>query len=203
MAKSGDMLEHPVTGERIVWRKVARDTSGEHLEADLYVAPTGFVAAQHVHPGQEERFEVLAGKLRLRVDGTERVLEAGASHVVERGRPHVWWCAGDEELHVRVELRPALRTEMFFETFFGLARDGKTNRKGLPNLLQMAVVMREYDDEIRLARPPYLIQKALFTPLAIIGQLLRYRGWYPIYSAAPLARGPRPASKSEKQRSLG
>ena len=26
MARSGDVLEHPVTRERFVWRKVARDT---------------------------------------------------------------------------------------------------------------------------------------------------------------------------------
>ena len=69
MAKSGDVLEHPVTGERLVWRKVARDTGGQLLQADLYVAPGGFVAAEHVHPMQEERFEVLAGVLRLLIDG--------------------------------------------------------------------------------------------------------------------------------------
>jgi len=35
MARSGDVVENPVTRERIVWRKVARDTGGELLQADL------------------------------------------------------------------------------------------------------------------------------------------------------------------------
>lgn len=72
--------------------------------------------------------------------------------------------AGDEVVHLVAEFRPALRTEMFFETFFGLATDGKTNRKGLPNPLRLAVLAREYQDELHLARPPLRVQRALFGP---------------------------------------
>lgn len=189
MARSGDVLEHPVTRERFVWRKVAKDTRGELLQADLYVAPGGFVSAAHVHPKQEERFEVLSGLLQLRLDGKEKTLRAGEVGVVPAGRPHSWWNGGEEELHTLVEFRPALRTEMFFETFFGLAKDVKTNRKGLPNPVRMAVGLREYADEIQLARPPYVVQRALFGPLAMIGRLIGYRGWYPRYSAEPLTKG--------------
>jgi hypothetical protein len=77
---------------------------------------------------------------------------------------------------------------MFFETFFGLAKDGKTNSKGLPNLLSMAVILREYRDEVQLARPPAFLQAAVFAPLALLGRGLGYRGWYPKYSAEPLPR---------------
>ena len=84
MARSGDVLEHPVTREQVVWRKVVRDTKGELLQFDLYVGPRGFVAAEHVHVRQEERFEVLAGALRLRVDGKERTVRAGEGAAVER-----------------------------------------------------------------------------------------------------------------------
>jgi quercetin dioxygenase-like cupin family protein len=195
MARSGDVLEHPVTGERILWRKVARDTNGELLQGDLYVEPRGFVAAEHIHPRQEERFQILAGTVRLRVEEEERTLQTGDDAVVPAGRPHVWWNGGDEEAHALVDLRPALRTEMFFETFFGLAREGKTNRKGLPGLLQMAVLLRDYKDEIRLARPPYVLQTALFRPLALLARLAGYRGWDPRYSAEPLTTGLRPGGE--------
>lgn len=190
MARSGDVLQHPVTGERVVWRKVAADTKGELLQADLFAAPGAFVAAEHVHPNQEERFEVLAGTLRLRIDGEERTLRAGEMAVVPPGRPHVWWNAGEDEVHLLAEFRPALRTETFFETFFGLATDGRTNRKGLPNPLQLAVLVREYEGELRLARPSVPIQRALFAPLAVVGRLLGYRGSYPRYSPGPPTKGP-------------
>lgn len=185
MAKSGDVLEHPVTGERVIWRKVAADTHGQLLQGDLFARPGGYVAAAHVHPNQEERFEVLSGTLKLRIEGEERLLSPGDVAVIPAGQSHVWWNAGEEDVHVLGEFRPALRTEVFFETFFGLATDGKTNRKGLPNLIHLAVLMREYEDELHLASPPLRAQKALFAPLASLGRLLGYRGWYPKYSIDP------------------
>jgi quercetin dioxygenase-like cupin family protein len=183
MARPGDVLEHPVTGERIIWRKVSADTQGALLAGDLFAKPGGFVAAAHVHPNQEERFEVLSGSLTLRLDGQERMLRQGDVAVIPQGRPHQWWNSGEEEAHLLGEFRPALRTEIFFETFFGLGRDGKTNRKGLPNPLQLAVLMQEYESEIRLARPSARIQKVIAAPFASAGRVLGYRAWYPRYSA--------------------
>jgi quercetin dioxygenase-like cupin family protein len=192
MAKSGDELEHPVTGERMVWRHVARDTNGELVAFDLFAEPGGHPAAAHVHPNQQERFGVLVGSIRLRVDGEETTLGAGEWAEVPVGRPHTWWNASQEDAHVLVEVAPALRTEMFFETFFGLAKDGKTNSKGLPSLLSMAVILREYRDELRLARPPAVVQSAVFGPLAVLGRRLGHRGWYPEYTAEPIQRAPKP-----------
>lgn len=186
MGKAGDVLEHPVTGEKIVFRKTARDTSGALLQADLYLQPGAFVAAEHIHPLQEERFQVIAGTLRGRVAGKELASGPGETVVVPKGTPHVWWNSGDDELHVLVEVRPALRFETFFETFFGLAQDGKVNPKtGLPNPFQMALVMRTYRNELVLARPPQLVQTLLFGALAPIGRLLGYKGEYPYPSSAP------------------
>lgn len=186
MARSGDVLRHPVTREKVIWRQVAADTDGGLLQGDLFAEPGAAVAAAHVHPKQEERFEVLAGTLKLRIDGKERVLSVGDTAVIPAGHAHTWWNDGEDDVHVLGEFRPALRTEVFFETFFGLGRDGKTNEKGLPDPMQLAVLMREYADELRLASPPAIVQRILFTPLAAIGRARGYRGWYPDYSTDPL-----------------
>ncbi len=180
MVKSGDVLEHPVTREKIVFRKTARDTNGALFQADVYFQPGAFVAAEHIHPLQEERFEVISGTLRGRVAGKELSGNPGEKFVVPAGTPHAWWNSGDDELHFVAEVRPALRTDTFFETFFGLAQDGKVSPKtGLPNLLQLAVMMHAYRNEIILARPPRLMQALLFGLLASIGRLLGYKAEYP------------------------
>jgi hypothetical protein len=62
-------------------------------------------------------------------------------------------------------------------------RDGKTDEKGFPNLLQGAVMLKEYEDEYRLARPPLPVQKMLLAVLAPVGRLLGYRARYPHYSS--------------------
>ena len=100
--------------------------------------------------------------------------------------PHDWWNAGPEEALVRVEIRPAARFEAMILNAFGLGQDGKVNRKGMPNLLQLAVFAREFDDVIRFTRPPRVVQRVLFAVLAPVARLLGYRGSYPEY----LARGP-------------
>ncbi|MEO6088476.1 MAG: cupin domain-containing protein [Umezawaea sp.] len=179
MASTGDVLEHPVTGERLVWRLLAADTGGELLQADLYARPGGAVAAEHVHPHQQERFEVVSGTLRIRIDGREQTLTTGSVAVVPPGSRHVWWNAGEDEVHVIGDLRPALRSELFFQTFFGLAAEGKVNKLGLPNLLQLAVLMHDFAPEIVLARPPVAVQRPLFAILALLGKAFGYRSTYP------------------------
>jgi hypothetical protein len=84
---------------------------------------------------------------------------------------------------VRVTLRPALDTETFFETLFGLARDGKTNKQGIPDLPQIAVAYRDLGDSCpRLTRPPRLVQDAVFALVAPVGRMLGKRGVYARYS---------------------
>ena len=116
----------------------------------------------------------------MRVNGQESILEAGAEVIVPPNTPHAMWNACEDVLHQVIELRPALRSETFFETIVGLERDGKLPEKGMPNLLQMSLVLRAYDNP--LAAPPQLIQGVLFSILAALGRLLGYRSWYPRYS---------------------
>ena len=43
--------------------KTARDTGGELFQMELTMQPGGFVAGEHIHPLQDERFEVISGSL--------------------------------------------------------------------------------------------------------------------------------------------
>lgn len=174
MALAGKVLENPVSGQRIVFRKTAGETGGDLLEVEaVYTKPTPSRPPLHYHPRQSERFEVLSGTLEVLVDGKRRALAEGEVLTVPPGTPHAMW---SEESGTRVtwQTRPAMKTEAFFETLWGLARDGETNAKGAPNLLRMAVIAREFADEFRLASPPWPVQRALFAALAPAGRLLGY-----------------------------
>jgi hypothetical protein len=57
-------------------------------------------------------------------------------------------------------------------TLFGLARDGKTNDKGLPDPLQLAVSASAYRDVIVFTSPPPPVQRAMFALLAPLGRAL-------------------------------
>jgi quercetin dioxygenase-like cupin family protein len=180
MARAGASVENPVTGERIVFVQTAETTNGELLQLDVFLRPHGFVATEHIHPRQEERFTVMAGTATFSINGNRQTLASGTTITVPAGTPHLWWNGGDDQLHVRAEFRLALNTERFFETFFGLGRDGQTNAQGMPRFLQLAVLVPEYD--LYLAQPPLVLQKLLFGALAPIGRLCGYKAWYPKYS---------------------
>jgi quercetin dioxygenase-like cupin family protein len=189
MAKAGDTIDNPVTGERIVVLQSARETDGELFAFELSVKPHGFVSAEHIHLKQEETFEVTRGTIRFRINGQEADAVVGQGVVVPSGTPHSWWNESSEEVAAIVWLRPALNTETFFETFFGLARDGKTNKRGLPNIFQTAVLVTDYQDVTKVLLPPPLpFLLKLLTPLA---RLLGYRSSYPQYSSAQ----PRPEAE--------
>jgi hypothetical protein len=134
----------------------------------------------------EERFTMLRGRVGFRIAGREAIAEPGVQLIVAPGTPHDWWNAGPEEALVRIEMRPAARFEAMIRNAFGLAQDGRVNKRGMPNLLQLAVFAREFADVMQLTRPPRIVQKMLFGLLTPLARLLGYRGSYPEY----LTRGP-------------
>ncbi len=180
MARAGEAIEIPKTGERIVFRKTAADTDGELLQLDFFVAPNGFAPRRHVHARVEERIALVSGTLRYYVGGKEGILEPGESVVLPAGVSHTFWNDGTEVAHFIADVRPALNMETLFETIFGLYRDGKTDRRGFPNLLQNLVLAREYDGY--LPRLPIGLQRLFVAAAAPVGRLLGYRTRYPEYS---------------------
>jgi mannose-6-phosphate isomerase-like protein (cupin superfamily) len=171
----GESIENPVTGERLVFRTTTAESGGELLAFDLFVRADGFLVGEHVHLGQEERLELVSGRMYLRVGGEERVLGRGDSALVPSGVRHFWRNEGGQELHALVELRPALRTELLFELGCRLALAGRLNRRGIPkNPLLAAVIAAEFEQEIRAAGA-FGALIALLRPLAALGRLLGYR----------------------------
>jgi mannose-6-phosphate isomerase-like protein (cupin superfamily) len=181
MIHAGDMLENPITGERLLFRKTSSDTGGEAVVLETFVKPDGFVAAAHVHPYQEERFEILDGSVGFMLGGKEFVAGPGEKLTVPTGTPHRFWNAGEEEARFVCEVRPALQFEQLIETMFALASDGKTNSRGLPNPLRLAVIANATFDTVRLPFPPAWMQRMGLAMGAPVGRLL---GYEPVYVPA-------------------
>ena len=153
MARSGETISNPVTGEIITFVHTAAETDGELLALhDTWTRP-GQRAAPHVHPKMEERFEVVSGRAGIVVDGDEHVLGPGETLAVAPGTPHVAWNASEGETRMRLEFRPAGRWEEVVERLFALARQGLTDARGVPEPNMLAELLAEFGDEIAPARP--------------------------------------------------
>jgi quercetin dioxygenase-like cupin family protein len=171
-------LLNEATGETYTFLQRAQDTNGTLLQLRWSARPGGRVG-EHIHPLQEERFEVVEGQLTLAMRGQETVCHPGEAIAVPPGIRHYFVNRGSGPVTAILELRPALRMEHVFETLAGLAREGKARGDGLPrNPLQLAAFAAEFADEIRGASPPHAVQRLIIRPLAALARLLGFRGHY-------------------------
>jgi len=127
------------------------DETPEVLVVEVTYAEPGSPPPRHLHPAQDEHFEVLSGRLTAKIAGKERMLEPGETLDVPRGTVHQMWNAGPGPVRARWETRPAGRTAEWFRAIDGLLRSGRVGRNGMPPLTVMAALLREYDDVGALA----------------------------------------------------
>jgi mannose-6-phosphate isomerase-like protein (cupin superfamily) len=180
MARAGQTIENPVSGERFTFLQTAADTNGELLQFELVLRPGGRIPIAHRHAAQEERFAIVSGTVRARVRGGWRDLTAGESIVIAPGTPHVLRNESQAEARIIGELRPAMHTEEVFEAMCALAQEGKVSKSGLPNPLRMAVLAHGLGQQDYAPGIPIVVQKAAFVVLSAIGRwLLGYRASQP------------------------
>ena len=102
MAHTGQTLENPASGERITFRQTSANTRGELLAIDLELPANRRVpGGQHIHPKQEERFQVVEGTMRFRMGRGRRGPRRGGRR--PPGQKHDFANVGDDDALVRVE----------------------------------------------------------------------------------------------------
>lgn len=114
-------LHDALTGQHLTFLQTRRDTDGELLEVEVRLEPGGWVP-RHVHARQDERVEVLAGTLTVKVGGVERTLQAGDVAEVRRRKVHVVRNAGDGDARFLLHVRPARRMQGAMRVLFSVAR---------------------------------------------------------------------------------
>jgi len=174
------VIENPLRGERITFPEQESANRNDLLRFEWSVRPQGPLPDRvkqypgHAHPFSEERIGIVSGKLWLRSGGVETMMLEGQEAVVPPRTAHSWWNLGDSEVQAIVEFRPAGEMRSFFETTFGLARDGKL-QKGFETMLRYAVICHDFKDEVRVLQRSERVGVFLFWPL---GKLLRYSSKY-------------------------
>jgi quercetin dioxygenase-like cupin family protein len=127
MSPAGDEIVNPVTGERIVFRRTTAETAGELLELDDFWSRPDHRVAEHVYPEMEERWEVIAGTVRFRIDGAEQAPGPGDVVVAAAGVPHMGWNVGDGPAHLRIQMPGASQGGFREAALRGRSR--RTNRR--------------------------------------------------------------------------
>ena len=117
--------------------------SEELLELEVSYDGGGTPPPPHLHPAQDERFEILAGTITAKLDGREQELSAGEVLEIPRNTVHQMWNAGGERAVVRWSTMPAGRTLDWFREIAAVQR-------GEPSS-DPATLLERYSDTFRLA----------------------------------------------------
>jgi quercetin dioxygenase-like cupin family protein len=143
--------------------RVLRETPQE-LELEASWDPGGSRPPAHLHPAQDEHFEVLAGQLTAIVGGAQRVLARGERLDIPRGTPHAMWNSGGERAFASWRTRPAGRTAEWFRRIDRLGEGGRRT----PPLPAMAAALTSFGDVFRLAVGPRPLWPAVRAALRVV-----------------------------------
>jgi mannose-6-phosphate isomerase-like protein (cupin superfamily) len=191
MATTEIWFDNPAVGQRSRIITLPGETAGRGFVLEYINRPRAgeFAVPAHVHSSYLETFEILQGRARYRLGSDEKTAVVGERVVMPPRVPHVHpWSDSDEELHVRQiadadppDLRGLNASLQAAITIQGLATAGRVNAKGLPSLLQLAVLVETTMPATYLAGPPIVLQRVLFGVLGGVGRLAGYKTAYPEY----------------------
>ena len=187
LIKAGEIWENPVNRERLTILQRPWDNPEGQATFEMTALVGARVVGEHRHPAIVERFTVIEGELTVKRNRQTGILRQGETAVAEAGVWHDWWNAGKRDARVRVEITPGERFLHMIETFFGLARLGHTDGKGMPRLLQLVPIAREFSDVVEFRSPPAAVQRIVFGALAPVARWRGYSGTYPQFSRSVLA----------------
>jgi quercetin dioxygenase-like cupin family protein len=184
-------FENPAVGQRSRLVVAPGETGGRQFVLDYINQPFAgeHAVPAHVHTTYVETFEILKGEALYRLGGEVKRAVAGDRVVMPPMVPHVHpWSDSDEELHVRqvtdaspADLRGLNAGLQAAITIQALARARRVNAKGLPNLLQLGVLINTTMPATYLAGSPIALQRMLFAVLGWAGRIAGYKTAYNEY----------------------
>lgn len=166
-------LVNPQTGDKLWFETLP------HNENDPVVfrceIPAGSPGAPlHFHKHTDEWFECVEGTLSMRIGTRDITLAPGQRVEIPRGTPHRFWNASSASVTFRSCATPGAAFERFLRTVYGLGRDGRSGKSGMPaNPLQVAVI-RELAD-LYFVGLPLVVQSAVFNALSAAANTLGVR----------------------------
>ena len=141
-----DVVYNPVNRERITFLDTHRSTGGKRTRFRVEVQPGGGVET-HYHRSYDERIEATQGIVDVEVDGERRRLSPGEYVMIRTGQSHRFWNASNGVMHFEVLVEPASEGyEMMLRGVHGIARDGGSNKTGIPKDLRAIAVLAKWGD---------------------------------------------------------
>lgn len=143
-------IENPLIQDKVTFLETATETDGKFTLVQVELAPNGGNDL-HYHKTFEETFTAVEGVLGIQVGKQIIHLQKGESATAPIGSLHRFFNPSPtEKIVFNVLLQPGSEGfETTLQVAYGLARDGRTSRKGIPkSLYHMALIIQWSDTNI-------------------------------------------------------
>mgnify|MGYP001156557903 CR=1 FL=1 len=144
------VIENPLIKDRVTFIETAAETGGKFTLVQVELAPNGGNDL-HYHKTFDETFTVLEGVLGIQLGKEILHLKKGESATAPIDSLHRFFNpSASEKVVFNVLLQPgSAGFETTLQVAYGLARDGRTNRKGIPkSLYHMALIIQWSDTNL-------------------------------------------------------
>ena len=140
------------TGETITFVKTGKDTEGDFTEVICTISAGQEGPPPHIHPLQDEIFEVIQGKLELSAKGKKIVLEQGQSFNVTAKTAHTFSNPFDRETKFRATYKPALDIEyMLVQGFEILNSQPNPDKPSFQMLVDFDFMLKQIPGQYKFA----------------------------------------------------
>lgn len=148
------------------------ETNGRYVELEIVMNPGGGGAPLHIHPYQEEVFEVKEGVVDVFHSGAWHKLIAGDVAVVPPGMPDQFKNTSSESATLFCRVSPVLDFQDMNVAIMRLVADGKIKSQGdLKSIIYAAMVLKQFPKSVRVLSPTYRWTTSSF---AFVGRCLGY-----------------------------
>ena len=157
---TADRVHDPIHRSSYAFRR-----DGESLWVYTWLEDGGHLP-EHFHPTLEERWEVLEGLARVKLDGVwlDLVAEDGPL-LVPAGVRHELKNDSGRTVRMQTEVTPPGRLEEFLTESARGAREGLYNARNLPTSMRgarwIADLAQRFQDETVMCSPPPAVQRAV------------------------------------------
>lgn len=165
MLKNKQRFSNPIIKDEI---EILHDTK-EKLVFRTYLEAGGGQSGIHYHTKITEKFKGIEGELTVMVNGEKKKLKPNSETVIKPYDTHQFLNASGEKVIFEVEITPGLNIINGLKIFYGLAKDGKVYKNGLPkNIFYTAVGLKMLDAYV--INVPLRFQKMGISILAAIAK---------------------------------
>jgi quercetin dioxygenase-like cupin family protein len=126
----------------------------------------------HMHPSQQETYEVIEGEAEFLLDGKTILVKQGEKIDIPPNTPHTFKNKTDGWLRMRDTHQPALSFEEMMRGLYSLVKSGKVSGFNNPkSLVYLSMLWVKHEELQRSIQPPFVVMRIM----SALGNLIGYK----------------------------